>query len=212
MNNTNIEEHLLGPAEHREVAELIGADKVELINGNKWHYIVSINTINKVVIHQATNSSEIFGVKKGFFTEEIQKMAQPKFRDLLILTTLYPLLLPEGYEIGSNSKVERHLPSKIKDLLHAGNGHLLYYHQLEILYSGLTNCSHAEAMFFRKDWNLKKEYTREAARSIQINSQIDLYSFIKRYAINDNLFFYQANYHGAYHLYEYINRSDLKSL
>jgi hypothetical protein len=211
MNITNIEEHILGPAEHKEVAELIGSDKDELINGNKWHYVVSINSINKVVIHQATNSSEIFRVKKGFFIDEIQKMAQPKFRDLLILTTLYPLLLPEGYEIGSNSKVERNLPSKIKDLLQAGNGHLLYYHQLEILYSGLTNCSHAEAVLFRKDWNLKKEYTREVARSIQINSQTDLYGLIKRHAISDNLFFYQANYHGAYHLYEYINCSGLKS-
>jgi hypothetical protein len=211
MNITNIEEHLLGPAEHKEVAELIGSDKDEIINGNKWHYIVSINTINKVVIHQATNSSEIFRVKKGYFIDEIQKMMQSKFQDLLFLTTLYTLLIPEGYEIGSKSKVERSLPSKIKSLLKAGNGYLLYYHQLEILYSGLTNCSHAEAVLFRKDWNLKKEYTREAARSIQINSQVDLYSFIRRYAINDDLFFYQANYHGAYHLYEYINCSGLKS-
>ena len=103
MNITNIEEHLLGPAEHKEVAELIGSDKDEIINGNKWHYIVSINTINKVVIHQATNSSEIFRVKKGYFIDEIQKMMQSKFQDLLFLTTLYPLLIPEGYEIGSKS-------------------------------------------------------------------------------------------------------------
>jgi hypothetical protein len=210
MSITNIDEVLLGPREQQLVAKLIGADKQELINGYKWHYFVSIRDTNKVVIHQATNSTEIFKVKKNSFVDKLKKLDQPQFFDLLFLTTLFPLLLPEEFNIGSKNSVESSLPKKIQSLLQAGNGYLFYYHQLEILFSGLTNCSHAEAVLFRKDWNLKKRYTQEAAKAIKINSQIDLFELINRYAINDNLFFYQANYHGAYHLHEYFIHSSLK--
>jgi len=181
MTITNIDEVLLGPREQQLVAKLVGADKQELINGYKWHYLVSISGIDKVV-----------------------------FRDLLFLTTLYPLLMPLGYTANRIIKIEEHLPKKISALIKAGCGYLFYYHQLEILYSGLTNCSHAEAVLFRKDWNLKKEYTRDVAKSIKINSHINLFALIEQYSVNENLFFYQANYHGAYHLFEYIN-SSLKS-
>ncbi|MEY4571955.1 MAG: hypothetical protein RLZ10_1172 [Bacteroidota bacterium] len=210
MNIANIEEVLLGPTEQHLVTKLVGAEKEELINGYKWHYLVSISGINKLIIHQATNNFRAFHGKKSSFVEELQKMNRPKFRDLLFLTTLYPILMPLGHTATRMIKIEGHLPEKISALIKAGCGYLFYYHQLEILYSGLTNCSHAEAVLFRKDWNLKKEYTRDVARSIKINSHIDLFGLIKQYSTNENLFFYQANYHGAYHLFEHIN-SSLKS-
>jgi hypothetical protein len=210
MTITNIDEVLLGPREQQLVAKLVGADKQELINGYKWHYLVSISGMDKVIIHQATDNFRAFDGKTGSFVGELQKMNQPKFRDLLFLTTLYPLLMPLGYTANRIIKIEEHLPKKISALIKAGCGYLFYYHQLEILYSGLTNCSHAEAVLFRKDWNLKKEYTRDVAKSIKINSHINLFALIEQYSVNENLFFYQANYHGAYHLFEYIN-SSLKS-
>jgi hypothetical protein len=210
MNIANIEEVLLGPTEQHLVTKLVGAEKEELINGYKWHYLVSISGINKLIIHQATNNFRAFHGKKSSFVEELQKMNRPKFRDLLFLTTLYPLLMPAGHTANRMIKIEEHLPEKISTLINAGCGYLFYYHQLEILFSGLTNCSHAEAMLFRKDWNLKKEYTRDLAKSIKIKDHIDLFGLIKQYSINENLFFYQANYHGAYHLFEHIS-SSLKS-
>jgi hypothetical protein len=205
MDYSKINEQVLGPTDRMQVAEIIGRDKDEVINGNLWHYIVTIGIEKKFVLYMASGNSDLLKFKSGSFITLLKSQKDFSFCSLLFISTLYPLLIPETYDYKMQRSIDNRIPKKIKSLLLAGNGYMVYYHQLEIIYATLTNSSHAESVMFRRDWNLKKDYTRSTAKSIYIYNDLSLYEFIARYAINENMFFYQANYHGAYNLHNYIN-------
>lgn len=204
MSQMPIKEYLLGQNQKAQILEFVGNNREELILANKWHYIVYIESTSKLILHQSSSSSDIFGTGRNSFTQILDKIVNPSFQDLLYLCTLYPLLLPKSSDPIRHKEIDVSLPPSIQQLILAGNGYLLYYHQLEILYATITNCSHSEAVLFRRDWNLKKHYTREIAKSLYITNDITLYDLFQDASLNDNHFVYQANYHGAYNVYNLI--------
>ena len=206
MTIPQIKEFILGPSDRESILELIGNEKEELVNGNCWHYILKIENNSKALIHHASsNTNFLDNVERGF-KSYLNDFSKPRFFDLLFLCTLYPILLPNNYLSLPKDKIDVSLPVKIQKLLTAGRGYLIYYHQIEILYSALTNSTHSESVQFRKDWNLKKEYTRQIANSTKISDSQSLLDLIEKYTLDNNMFFYQANYHGAYNLYNVINK------
>ena len=206
MTILELKEFILGPSDRESILELIGNDKEELVNGNYWHYILKIeNNLKPIIHHVSSNSSFLNNLERGF-KSYLNDLSKPRFFDLLFLCTLYPILLPDNYLSTTKDKIDVSLPEKIQILLKTGKGYLIYYHQIEILYSALTNSTHAESVQFRKDWNLKKGYTRQIANSTKISDTHSLLDLIEKYTLDNNMFFYQANYHGAYNLYNVINK------
>lgn len=197
MESKAIQELILGPHEFDLVKKLVGDNKSQAIEFNLWHYVAYVKNGNNLIIYQSSNDRGRLLLKGKTLVSYFIGQKTYSFRDLLFVSTLYPMLIPEVYQLGQIVKIDDSLPPAVRRILNAGNGYLLYYHQLEIVYSMLTNCSHEECFLFRRDWNMKKAYTREAASKILINKNISLLDLMLKYTIDDNLFVYQANYHGA---------------
>lgn len=205
MNLPHIEEMVLGP-EHRDlISQLLGEGNQELVNGCLWHYIAFVGENKIPIIHHASSDPTLAIAPRVSLANHIKNMSSPTIYDLLYLCTFYPLLLPKSFDRKEQNKVRRSLPPILNKILLIGKGRLLYYHQIEVIYSALTNKSHLEAVQFRRDWNLKKDYTRQVAGDIFINKEYTLLDLILDHAFNEALHFYQANYYGAYTLANLMN-------
>ncbi len=205
MVNSNIEELLLDQSDHEALLRIVGHENEEMVRAYKMHYIVRLTNSEKLILYQATNSSDIFLKTSFSFTEHLKKCNTTNFFDLLFLCTSYPLLLPSNFRNMKIDEESPRLPFFIREILQVGNGHLLYYNQLEILFSTVTNRPHNESILFRKDWNLKKDYTRDLANSIFVTPTISLNELIISKTITRDSFVYQPNFHGANNLYNAIN-------
>jgi len=207
MFNSVIEELLLNQSDFEAVLGIVGHEKEEVVRAYKMHYIVRLTFSKKLILHQATNSSDILSSTSIPFIDYIKKCNSTNYFELLFICTLYPLLLPSNFRnIQPNTEVYD-LPFLAREILQIGNGYLLYNNQLEILFSSFSDKTQSEAILFRKDWNLKKTYTRDLAKSIEITSKISLYDLIGMYTITPDNFFYQANFHGANNLYCALNNT-----
>lgn len=207
MFNSVIEELLLNQSDFDAVLGIVGHEKEEMVRAYKLHNIVRLTSSKKLILHQATNSSDILSSTIPPFVEYLKKCNKANYFELLFICTLYPLLLPRNFRnLQPNSELYD-LPFLAREILQIGNGYLLYNNQLEILFSSFSDKSQSEAILFRKDWNLKKNYTRDLAKSIEITSKMSLYDLIDMSTINRDNFFYQANFHGANNLYCALNNT-----
>jgi hypothetical protein len=200
-----IEEIILGPESREQAIQLLGESHRELINGHLWHYIAFAGENKRPIIHQASSDSNIVVRPRVSLVNHLEKSKSLCVEDLLYICTFYPILLPESFGQVKQKMAKQSLPSILLKILKIGKGYLLYYHQIEVIFSALTNKSHLEAIQFRRDWNLKKEYTRKMAGNIIISRDYSLLDFILDHALNDSLHFYQANYYGAYTLANLID-------
>jgi len=198
MKQQYFKELILGPGEKEKLFDLNGFSLHQVDSLKAWYYIAYLEKTNEVIICQSSNNRSKLVAEGGSLADYLSKPPKKRFKDLLFFCTLYPVLLPSSKVsldwAGFNQKPK----PLIRKILNFGNGYFFYYHQLEILYSLLTNCSHEESFLFRRDWNLKKEYTRDKASKIMVSKDNSLLDFIMKYSIDDNLFFYQANYYGAF--------------
>lgn len=205
MKNNEIKEVLFGPEKKHELTLILGKDKLEQIRAYNWHYIVYIElkSENKIVLHHSSNNySQFIGINKTFINL-LEEGSLDSATNKLLACTLFPSNFKIEYLEKKSSSIL--LPKMIEDTLFIGNGHLIYYQQLESIYSLLTNGSHAESYSFRRDWNLKKDYTREIASKIQVMSNYTLLDLILEKSLEKDLFVYQGNFHGAYCLTNYLD-------
>ena len=207
MFNSVIEELLLNQSDFDAVLGIVGHEKEEMVRAYKLHNIVRLTSSKKLILHQATNSSDILSSTIPPFVEYLKKCNKANYFELLFICTLYPLLLPKNFRNKQSTRESFDLPYFVREILQVGSGYLVFNNQLEILFSTLTNKSQSEAILFRKDWNLKKTYTRDLAKSIEITSRMSLYDLIDMSTINRDNFFYQANFHGANNLYCALNNT-----
>lgn len=198
MKQQDFKEIVLGPGEKEMLFDFNGFDMQQIDSSKAWHYIAYLEKTKEVIIHQSSNTKSKVMEVGGSLADYLSRKKRISFKDLLFFCTLYPVLMPSNQERLSLTRLNKILPPLMRKILNVGNGYFFYYHQLEILYSLLTNCSHEESFLFRRDWNLKKEYTRDRANKIMISDGSSLLEFIIKYSVDDNLFFYQANYHGAF--------------
>lgn len=205
MFNSIIEELLLDQSDFDTVLGIVGHEKEETVRAYKMHYIVRTANSEKLILHQATNSSDILSSTRTSFVDHLKKCNRANFFELLFLCTLYPLLMPKKIKNLQPIRVAYDLPYFAREVLLLGNGYLLYNNQLEILFSTITNKSQSEAVLFRKDWNLKKTYTRDLASKISITPTLSFYELIALNTITKDNFVYQANFYGTNHLYNAIN-------
>lgn len=201
----HIEEMVLGPDNREKTIQLLGESNRELVNGHLWHYIAFAGENKLPIIHHASSDSTLVVIPRISLADHLKNISRISIDDLLYLCTFYPLLLPKSLDQEKQIKERRSLPPVLNEILTIGKGRLLYYHQIEVIYSALTNKSHLEAAQFRRDWNLKKEYTRQVADEIVIDKDYSLLDLILDHAYNDALHIYQANYYGAYTLANQMN-------
>lgn len=198
MKQQDFKEIVLGPGEKEMLFDFNGFGIHQIDSSKSWHYIAYIEKTKEVIVYQSSNTRSKVMEVGGSLADYLSRFKRIRFKDLLYLCTLYPLLMPSSQMRLDIARFSEKLSPPIRKILNFGNGYFFYYHQLEILYSLLTNCSHEESFLFRRDWNLKKEYTRDRASKIMISDGSSLLDFIIKYSVDDNLFFYQANYYGAY--------------
>lgn len=205
MVDSIIEELLLDRSDFEAVLRLVGYENEEMVRAYKMHYIVRLSKSEKLILHQATNSSDILLKTSISFLDHLKKCSTTNYFDLLFLCTLYPVLLPRNFRNIQPDEKFLGLPFFIQEVLKLGNGYLLYNNQLEIIFSTITNKSHNESILFRKDWNLKKSYTRDLASSIFVTPTISFYELIISKALTKDSFVFQPNFHGANNLYNAVN-------
>jgi hypothetical protein len=198
MKQQDFKEIVLGPSEKEMLLDFNGFGIHQIDSSKSWHYIAYLEKTKEVIVYQSSNTRSKVMEVGGSLADYLSRKKRISFKDLLFLCTLYPVLMPSSQERLNLTRDNEILPPLMRKILNFGNGYFFYYHQLEILYSLLTNCSHEESFLFRRDWNLKKEYTRDRASKIMISDGSSLLDFIIKYSVDDNLFFYQANYYGAY--------------
>jgi len=198
MKQQYFKELILGPSEKEKLSDFNGFSLHQFHSLKAWHYIAFLEKTNEVIICQSSNNRSKLVAEGGTLADYLSRPPKKRFKDLLFFCTLYPALLPSSQERLDLARFNKKLQPLIRKILNFGNGYFFYYHQLEILYSILTNCSHEESFLFRRDWNLKKDYTRDLASKIMVTDDFSLLDFIIRYSVDDNLFFYQANYYGAF--------------
>ena len=197
MKNSNIKELILGPTDNNLLMDFNGISISQADALNTWHYLAFVEDTLEVIIYQSTNKRSKLTEAGNSLIEYLISIKTHRFRDLLFVCTLYPLLMPRDYRIKRSPFCKKDLSYPVRKILNIGKGYFFYYHQLEILYSLLTNCSHEESFLFRRDWNLKKSYTRDIASKTMVTQNCSLLDFIIHFSIDNNLFFYQANYYGA---------------
>lgn len=198
MKQQDFKEIVLGPGEKEMLFDFNGFGINHIDSSKAWHYIAYLEKTKEVIVYQSSNTRSKVMEVGGSLADYLSGKKRISFKDLLFFCTLYPVLMPSSQERFNLTRVNKALPPLMRKILNFGNGYFFYYHQLEILYSLLTNCSHEESFLFRRDWNLKKEYTRDRASKIMISDCSSLLDFIIKYSVDDNLFFYQANYYGAF--------------
>ncbi len=201
-----INETIFGPEQKNELVKILEKNKIEQIMAYNWHYLVYLQnkTENQVIIHQSTNNLQLFDFKKSSFLNLIEEGALSSDSKKLIACTLFPIYFKKELLNNKREFSDVKLPKMINDVLSIGNGYLLYYHQLEILKSLLTNCSHVESFSFRRDWNLKKEYTREVSSKILITENYSLLDLILERTLSADSFVYQCNFYGTNCLTNYL--------
>ena len=101
---------------------------------------------------------------------------------------------------------ENQFPLIIDTWLSDTNGYIFYSHQLEQLYCMLTGANYMEAISFRKDWNLKRTSAIRRAQNIMLNNALTLADALQQKTVDANQFVFNANYSGAYKLWNYLNQ------
>jgi hypothetical protein len=190
-----IREELLGPNDFARIKKLV-LDKMDEIIYSDWHYVLHLPEKDLLLIHHTSVYGNLSFVKEKSLLSCLTELQNPTFDDYLYYATLYPLLLPERCKTARTD-----LPPALERIIQIGKGHIIFYHQLEILYSCLTGCSAHEAKAFRRDWNMKKRTVRESARQIMVTEECSLYELLLQLTTNANQFVYQGNFQGAWHLY-----------
>lgn len=150
MFNSIIEELLLDQSNFDTVLGIVGHEKEEMVRAYKMHYIVRTANSEKLILHQATNSSDILSSTRTSFVDHLKKCNRANFFELLFLCTLYPLLMPKKIKNLQPIRVSYDLPYFAREVLQLGNGYLLYNNQLEILFRQLLINRKARRYYFVK--------------------------------------------------------------
>lgn len=177
-----------------------------------YHFIVYIDGENPSPIIWIQGSKKLLEYEKRVptFKESLLQLTQFDFDTILFLTTLYGAYgkMDPLYLMKSSNKLSS-IPN-VDDFLKNSFGYLLYSHQFEQLVCMLTGMSYNEAILFRKDWNKKKVSVRLATKEILVTDKIMLHQLISERTVEENQFVFNANFRGAYVLWNYINSRLLK--
>ena len=159
------------------------------------------------VISQIANESRINKIRGNIsFKDTLLQLPYINYDSILFLTTTF-------LNIGNNSTIKlieksrqfKSLPI-LDEILKPSFGYLLYAHQLEQLYCMITKCKYEDAIDFRKNWNKKKPDIRNAAKEIEVFPGFTLSELLQQRCIEENQFAFNANFNGAFLLWNYINK------
>lgn len=207
-----IEQQIFGPLEKMAALDIVGTGAEEQINNYPYHQIIYINKEKPIPIISisrfvAFNKSLI--KQQPTFKQCLLKLPEINFGFLLFLTTAFQVI--DSLRICDiiQSKKKRLAIPLLEQWLVNSFGYLIYAHQLEELYGMLTGCNYMEAITFRKDWNLKRPKSREIATLLPISPGIFLSDLLQQNTIEENQFAYNANFSGAFQLWQYMNQPNV---
>ena len=103
MFNSVIEELLLNQSDFDAVLGIVGHEKEEMVRAYKLHNIVRLTSSKKLILHQATNSSDILSSTIPPFVEYLKKCNKANYFELLFICTLYHCCYPGTLEIYSRT-------------------------------------------------------------------------------------------------------------
>lgn len=140
------------------------------------------------------------------FMDLVEAFWPLSFDDALLLTTLFPLdrryATPEGI-----SRLNRyHRDSFFEGFLSGSRGLLLYCHQLEQVCSMVQGMSPEDAIAIRRTWNQRSPSSAKLANIITISEDYTLLDLLNESSLERMGCVYDANFKGAYPLYEHVNR------
>jgi hypothetical protein len=197
-----VKELSITPLNQETYKDFFSKDINEFICKYPYSRILYLENEASTVIHHAHS---YLPLKSGTdsFNRMLFRLPHINFQSLLFALTVYPHA-GNNYTIKKNQK----RPTEVdlfKEVTQSSYGWLVYGHQLEMVYSCLTGCDLEEANEFRKGWNKKDQTIRNAASTIYISAGYSLANYIEDYAFDENRFCYNANFKGAFLLWQALN-------
>jgi hypothetical protein len=199
-------QQLFGPSDKECLISLVDEKAFTTVETYSYHLIVyAKDYLPGTIIHLAgdeARKSEL--IQLPDLCELITHYPDLTFKDALFITTVFtfdPSHLLNGHK---DSALINHKIPVIREWLSDTRGLLLYAHQLEQIFCMLTGKSYPEAISFRKDWNLKRPSSRQTASELFITKDYTLLDLLYEATLDKNHFAYNANFSGAYRLYQYI--------
>jgi hypothetical protein len=178
---------------------------LENIHNYKESLIVYIPApVPKIILNKHSNSNSLLSNHIRFH-HYVGLLPKISYDSLLYAVTTYSHLKYSYITLLSEQREDEHI---LHDVTKTTYGWLVYANQFEQLCCMSMGCTRDEAIQLRKNWNKKHRETRDKISQVKLTPEFTLGEFIKRYALDDDLFFYTPNYSGTYKLWHELNYLD----
>ena len=198
-------QRFITPNDKELLTRLFGDASIETICSYTHHIVVYINSDEQpipLILLSGAATISTFNKDMTLLKTCILNTPNLDFNKLLFIVSVFAVR-PNLKSVLFN---ENQFPLIIDTWLSDTNGYIFYSHQLEQLYCMLTGANYMEAISFRKDWNLKRTSAMLRAQNIELNNAFTLADALQQKTVDANQFVFNANYSGAYKLWNYLNQ------
>jgi hypothetical protein len=199
-----------GIKESKSVMNLLGNDYWEDINDDlsRNEFLIYLDLPKPKVLLRIKGGKSLAerAAKLPNVKEVLMHLPEINYDSILFILTLFGFFgdLDPLQKIKDGNRFES--IGSLDDILKPTFGYLFYAHQFEQIYSHIPSVNQKEVVSLRKDWNKKNSEAIELVKQTEIKPGYSFYDLLMDRTVEENHFVWNANFKGANHLWNYINK------